>query len=341
MKKTLSIVLFVFFLVVSSCSVEETVVGAPESVVKDPNPVVVVEKPIMPPSSLMKPAIRNTNNVSLMNKAKEVVRKRVVKSFRRILNSEYILDNMTQQEYNDLPTDNLYNAKEDSLNVVAGTKYSYKYGYNYNLSNQLADIHTDYIENGVVLASSSQYFEYETNGDVKTISANASTRDGVYHYNNDGLIDKMYDVTGNVLLSKYIYDSQGRISDSYDRSDGKIEAFFHDHYHYEYLDDHTFIKTRYEVNPVDNVENLYIQETKQFDSTKPGIYNKEAIYKLDNEYLHIIFVVHFTHFYNRPDLPDATYSYRSKYFYDSDGYLMKFDEYGLNRPSDITIYKYE
>jgi hypothetical protein len=77
----------------------------------------------------------------------------------------------------------------------------------------------------------------------------------------------------------------------------------------------------------------------QYDPLKPGIYNKEPIYQIDNSYLHMIRSSVYDKFHK--DFGYAFDVFSPKYFYDVDGYLMKFDYRGMNITSSIYIFKYE
>ena len=74
------------------------------------------------------------------------------------------------------------------------------------------------------------------------------------------------------------------------------------------------------------------------DPSKPGIYNKEPLYRLDNKYMHAIQLTAYILYQGKYILQ---FEVRPKYFYDVDGYLMKYDAAGLNFTVDLIKYKYE
>lgn len=269
-------------------------------------------KAIIPQSALLKPAVKNINKKSLTGKTSETI-KRLSKSI------QYDKDKYKIDETADYSlTDNLYSANEDILN--ANTPKGDVRTYTYNDLGQLIKI--DLLKGPNSLGSSGTEFsyEYDNNGNV----INNKTP---YTYEN-GLIT-------NVLIdgysTKYTYDLSGRVI----HRTGSMNASA-----FEYTD--TEVKeTRYEVIPSQGeVANGRVVITK-YDGTKAGIYNNEPYYKiattfssllgqtLPNPYLHVI----------EQKLVDngviqKTQTY--KYFYDTDGYLIKVDD-GVY----VTIYIYE
>lgn len=165
---------------------------------------------------------------------------------------------------------------------------------------------------------------------------NATTKD-VYNrsftYNSVGLIDKKLKVDGSLEFT-YEYDTQGRVINVFHYSSGTQADM---HYTYSYPDTNFYWKVWYAVNPLDQSEDKVDSVLYQFDPSKSGIYNKEPIYRLNNEYLHVIQLTD----YPKYNGFKAAWSARPKYFYDAEGYLMKYDSAGLNRTVDIMTFIYE
>jgi hypothetical protein len=323
-----------------SCSNDEPAIPPPVVIVPPAVPPVVVVLPpvaVIPVSSLMKPAIRNINlpGTSKISKNYKIgeTRKHIIKSFRfaqnRVnTNYKYILYNMSNSEYSNLPTDNLYQVKEDSLNL--NTEVEFTYNYKYNALNQLSEIHMMYI-----LAPSIgpvELFTYSANGLLDNI---ISVQSGTYTYNTSGLIDKMFDRSGTTLQFTYQYDTLGRVIDVYHYTDGIKKDM---HYTYSYPDASTYIKSWFAINPSDQSETKTSYVTYIIDPTKPGIYNKEPVYQIDNSYLHFIQLTSQILYNGSWRLQ---FEARPKYFYNADGYLIKYDSAGFNYTSDITVFRYE
>ncbi|MNR32406.1 hypothetical protein D3C85_1499920 [compost metagenome] len=77
-------------------------------------------------------------------------------------------------------------------------------------------------------------------------------------------------------------------------------------------------------------------ETVIFDPEKAGVYNKEPLYMIDNSHLHKIkWTPHNT------GMGFSNVTYIPKYFYDEDGYLIVYDEYGMREPAHMTTFIYE
>lgn len=320
-----------------SCSKDEPIIGSTPPVVVVP-PIVVAPPIVLPISSLMKPAIRNVNlpgtsKISKNYKTGET-RKHIVKSFRfaqnRVnTNYKYVLYNMSNSEYLNLPTDNLYQVKEDSLNL--NTEVEFTYNYKYNTLNQLSEIHMMYILSPSI--GPVELFTYNSSGKLDNIT---SVQTGTYTYNASGLIDKMFDRNGTTLQFTYQYDSQGRVKDVYHYTGDGIKKDMH--YIYSYPDANTYIKSWFVINPSDQSETNTSYVTYIIDPTKPGIYNKEPVYQIDNSYLHLIQLTSQILYNGSWRLQ---FESRPKYFYNADGYLIKYDSAGFNHTSDITVFRYE
>jgi len=330
MRKIFSLLLFV---VLFSCSNDES---NPVDPLTPPTgtPPPSETKSKIPVSSLMKPAIRNINSSSPTGKTVEV-RKRVIKSIRfrnQKVNTNYKYNiTIDIADYNNLPTDNLYDSNEDALNKD-NENMDYILDYLYNTNNQLIDIKNVFAQDGVVPEEFN--FQYGADGKLTDILT-TYTYGGKYTYNTNALIDKEIDANGKIRFA-YEYDSLGRITNSYYYSVGDNSLIMH--YTYDYPDNETYIKSWYAVNPTDGTETKTSYIIYKYDSSKPGIYNKEPLYRLENKYLHVIQITSYV-LYQGEFIPQ--FEVRPKYFYDPDGYLIKYDSAGLNYPGDITRYIYE
>ncbi|PIF32334.1 YD repeat-containing protein [Flavobacterium sp. 9] len=269
-------------------------------------------KAVLPQSGLLKPAVKNINKKSASGKRSETV-KHLVQSI-QYDKDKYVIDPTSDSSL----TDNLYAASEDALN--ANTPKGDVRTYTYNDLGQL--IRIDILKGPNSLGSSGIEFsyEYDSNGNV----INNKTP---YTYEN-GLIT-------NVLIdgysTTYTYDSSGRVI----HRAGSMNAST-----FEYTD--TEVKeTRYEVIPSQGeVANGRVVITK-YDGTKAGIYNNEPYYKiattfssllgqtLPNPYLHVIEQ-------KLVDNGEVQKTQTYKYFYDTDGYLIKVDD-GVY----VTVYIYQ
>lgn len=330
--KTLALVLLSIFI---SCSKEDST-PTPPLVIEPP---VVVPPVIVPPvaitlpiSSLLKPVIKNSNSSTkskTTGASKHVVSAIIFANTTASIVYTYKLNNLTKSEYLALPTDNLYDSSEEALNATS--EHGYENTFVYNGLNQLIEI-----KNKLMLPTPrdllSEFFTYDANGNV-----NATTKD-VYDqsftYNTAGLIDKKIKNDGSVEFT-FEYDAQGRVVNvnHYMGSNNQIDM----HYTYSYPDNNFYWKIWYAVNPLDQSEDKVDSVLYQFDPSKAGVYNKEPIYRLNNEYLHIIELTD----YPKYNGFKAAWSARPKYFYDAEGYLIKYDRGGLNYSGDITVYKYE
>ena len=317
-----------------SCSTDESSTE-PEIVVPvDPKPVdPVVTKPVLPKSEMMKPAIVNISSSKAAKNTEE--KKRIVRSTKFAQNIganiyQYRLDR-DANVYKNLPSENLFDTAEIALNKA--TERDYDLVYRYNSLGQLTNISTDkvYTNNGHTNTPENFSFTYNDNGSLNEMISSYAFGSR-YTYNEKGLIEKRIENDGYISY-KYIYDEQERIS----------EAFFyiHDvlqmHYKYTYINETSYIKAWYSVN-VDQTETLTSYVVFTFDPTKAGVYNKEPYYRLDNQYLHVTKI-------SSNILSNGSWQVQfeaiPKYFYDEDGYLIKYDAAGFNYTTDITVFEYE
>ncbi|PZX93865.1 hypothetical protein DOS84_07900 [Flavobacterium aquariorum] len=266
----------------------------------------------IPQSGLLKPAVKNINKKLNTGKMKEAV-KRLVQSIQYDKN-KFKIDESSDYSL----TDNLYSANEDLLNV--GTPKGDVRSYTYNDLGQLTQISIQKGPGSIGSSGIEFSYEYDSNGNV-------INNDTPYTYEN-GLIT-------NVLLdgywTTYTYDSNGRVI----HRKGKMNSST-----FEYTDQEVK-ETRYEVlSSLEEVANGRVVITK-YDNAKAGIYNNEPYYKiattfssllgqtLPNPYLHVI----------EQKIVDNGVAQKSqsyKYFYDTDGYLIKVDDAVY-----VTIYIYQ
>lgn len=269
-------------------------------------------KAVIPQSALLKPAVKNINKKSANGKSNETV-KHLVQTIQYDKN-KYKVDETSDSSL----TDNLYVANEDILN--ANTPKGDVRTYTYNESGQLTRIDIQKGPNSIGSSGIEFSYEYDNNGNV----INNKTP---YTYEN-GLITNVL-IDG--YLTTYIYDSSGRVI----RRTGALNASS-----FEYTDNEVK-ETRYEVIPSQGeVASGRVVITK-YDGTKAGIYNNEPYYKiattfstllgqtLPNPYLHVIEQ-------KLVDNGEVQKSQTYKYFYDTDGYLIKVDD-GVY----VTIYIYQ
>ncbi|KAF2332657.1 hypothetical protein [Flavobacterium nitrogenifigens] len=329
--KLLLVFTILFQLTMISCSSDEAPVDPEVVVPVDPKPV--DPKPVLPKSEMMKPAIVNIS-FSKTSKSSET-RKRLIRSTKFAQNYmgkiyQYKLDR-DAAIYKDLPSENLYDTVETALNIK--TERDYELVYKYNNLGQLIKIEADkvYTNNGNTNTPEVFSFTYNENGSLNEMISSYAYGSS-YTYNSKGLIDKRIEKDGFVSY-KYFYDEQDRILDVY--------FYIHDalqmHYKYTYPDDKTYIKGWYSVN-VDQTETLTSYVVYAFDPAKAGVYNKEPYYRLDNQYLHVTKI-------SASILSNGTWQVQfevvPKYFYDEEGYLIKYDAAGLNYTTDITVFEYE
>lgn len=316
-----------------SCSNDEPQIP-PQSVIVPP---VTPPAPSVPPiatvpnSSLMKPAVVNIRKINPTGKSTGVI-KRLVKTITYTANS--VFDKMyktklTDAEYRALPTDNLYDPTEELLNVDT-KKYDERiYSYNaignlekitinniaypdYNGTPAYAPIIFEYTESG----ASVQIKKYQDMGAVL-----------VYEYNTIGQIIKARELDGSLKYT-FEYDEYNNITSKYFYYGGNTPQM---HYTYIYYADNTYAKNWIQVNP-DGSETKTSTVTYKYDKSVAGVYKNEAIYKIlmDNEqglsYLHIT---------------SNSAGYNPKYFYDADGYLLKYDRVGTNEANYVTLFIYE
>ena len=298
------------------------------------SPVVIVPPLIAPPTAVFKPAVVNIANKSTTGRI--AATKRLVKTIR--FTSTSVFDykyktKFTDAEYKALPTDNLYDPTEEALNV--NTKKYDERAYTYNASNNLekitinnlafpsdnsspayAPIIFTYLESG----ARTQVTRYQDAGAVL-----------LYEYNSIGQIIKAKEVNGTLRYT-FEYDENNNISNKYYYTNDAVGNPRPQYrYTYVYYSNSTYIKNWIEVN-ADGTEKVNGTVTYTYNKNLTGVYNNEPIYKvlMDNieglAYLHII--------------SNTNGSY-PKYFYDADGYLIKYDKNGYNDAMDITLFKYE
>ncbi|WP_281634080.1 hypothetical protein [Flavobacterium luteolum] len=336
-KKLLKLLLaftILFQFTVISCSSDEPPVEPEVVIPVDPKPVDPVKpKPVLPKSEMMKPAIVNISS-SKTSKSSET-RKRLVRSTKFAQNYmgkiyQYNLDR-DAATYKDLPSENLYDTVETALNKK--TERDYELVYKYNNLGQLTRIEADkvYTNNGLTNTPEIFSFTYNENGSLNEMISSYAFGSS-YTYNDRGLIEKRIEKDGFVSY-KYFYDEKDRISD--------VFFYIHDvlqmNYKYTYPNDTSYIKSWYSVN-ADQIGTLTSYVVYTFDNTKAGVYNKEPYYRLDNQYLHVTKI-------SSNVLSNGVWQVQfeavPKYFYDEEGYLIKYDAAGFNYTTDITVFEYE
>jgi YD repeat-containing protein len=330
MKNLLKTIILLLAMIFIGCSKDDIAPTSPIAV--DPPAVVPPIITTAPVASLMKPAIKNSNS-STKNRTSGVT-KHVVSAIifanTTVTNIyTYNLNGIKKSEYLALPTDNLYDPAEEALNATS--IHGFENTFVYNSSNQLVEI-----KNKSMLPTpidmQSEFFSYDGTGTVNATKKDAYNQS--YTYNAAGLIDKKLKSDGTLDFT-YEYDTQGRIISVFHYMGSNNQADMH--YTYSYPDSNFYWKVWYAVNSLDQSEDKVDSVLYQFDPSKAGVYNKEPIYRLNNEYLHIIELTD----YPKYNAFKAAWSARPKYFYDADGYLIKYDKAGLNFSGDITVYKYE
>lgn len=323
---------FLTFLLITFCCIN--LVSCSNDETDAPTPVVITPPLIPPTTTVLKPAVVN---IKEQNKTgRTATTKRLVKTinftFQSWSDSKY-KTKFTDVEYAALPTDNLYDPTEEALNVE--TKKFDERTYSYNTSGNLEQITINNIANPAynnTPAYAPITFSYlETGARVQITRYQDAGAVLVYEYNSIGQIIKARDLYGalkytfeydeaNNIISKYLY---------YTGTDGNPKPQMH--YTYSYLPNNSYIKNWISVD-VNGVEKTTSSVTYSYNKNVAGVYNNEAVYKvlMDNQeglsYLHI-----------------TTNSNGSnpKYFYDTDGYLIKYDRHGLNNANDITLFIYE
>lgn len=290
---------------------------------------------VTPPKTMFKPAVVNLKNSNTTGKS-TVLTKKLVKTISYYQTSVFdktYKTMYTAEEYAALPTDNLYDVREDSLNVSTN-KYDER-AYTYNSSNLLEKITINniaYPEYNSRPAYAPIIFEYTTDGSKMKIMK----------YQNSGIIlDYVYNSLGQIIAANEL-NGTPKYTFEYDEHDNISSQYFYYtdpngitkpqmHHTYAYYPNNTYVKTWFAVNP-DNTETKSAEVTYTYDKNVAGVYNNEAVYKVlfDNAtglpYLHII---------------SNTVGSNPKYFYDAEGYLIKFDKHGKNMATDITRYFYE
>jgi hypothetical protein len=302
----------------------------PDKLNDEEQPIVVIK----PTADLFKPAIVNIKASNTTGKSTAVT-KRLVKAItfeptnlKPLYNTKY-----TAQEYRSLPTDNVYDVTEEALNLDTN-KYDER-TYAYSASGNLESITINNIAypgyNGTI-AYAPITFEYlESGARVQITKYQNAGSVLIYEYNTIGQIINAKEVGGNLKYT-FEYDENNNISSKYFYSTNAFGvAKPQIRYNYIYYANNTYTKNWIDVAS-DGSENQTSSVTYTYNKDVSGVYNNEAIYKTlnDNEagqpFLHII---------------SNTANYTPKYFYDADGYLIKYDKVGQSKASDITIFIYE
>lgn len=319
MKKIIGLI--VLFMLLISCSAENEVISE-----KPDSP-----KQVLVEASKRKSAINVFLKTNTTGKSTAEPRKKLVKSIsymaENALNRKFKI-NMTMEQYYALGTDNIYDKKEDTLNL--NSKVYEERTFTYNADNNLEKISINniaYPDYNTLDSYKPIIFEYETNGTKKLVSRYQDN--GMimkFEYNAIGQIIKAFNIQDDLLYT-YDYDEQGNIFSKYAYLNNKKIM----HYTYVYYPNNTYDKNWISVD-VDGTEKITSTVNYTFDRSVEGVYQNNQIYKAtsDNQeglqYLHII---------------SNSAGYRPKYFYDADGYLIKYDKGGVNDTNDITIFKYE
>lgn len=332
MKKTILLILLISLV---SCSSENNPID-PTSPTNPTSPT----SPTNPIQVIKKPAVINITDKNLTAKGvtskTTTIRKRLVKTI--TYTSSTVFDKkyqtkLSEAEYLALPTDNLYDPTEESLNV--NTKIYDERTYTYNSSNNLEKITINniaYPDYNGTLAYSPIVFEYFESG-AKVQITKYQDKGAVlrYEYNSIGQIINAKDLDGKLRYT-FEYDENNNVISKYlYMSSGVSGVKPHMHYTYVYYPNSTYVKNWIEVNP-DGTENKTSSVTYNYDKNIAGVYNNEPVYKvlMDNEqglsYLHIT---------------SNTAGWKPKYFYDSDGYLIKYDSAGQSNANEITLFVYE
>lgn len=340
---SLSLVIIALFqLTIISCSKDEVEPEKPIVVVPEEPKPEVPEVPVstVPKSEIMKPAIRNISVSANKMGKRTVEQKRLVRSTQFAQNYmghiyTYHYNTDLIGDYRTLPSENLYDPGEKELNV--DTERDNVQIYKYNTSGQLTNIETEtvFTNNGLTSNPEEFSFEYNSDGTLKQMISSYAYR-GTYSYNDKGLIDKKIDVSGFVSHS-YEYDDKGRIVSSYlytNTANGRIPNM---HYVYFYPDDTSYVKTWYEVSE-DQTETNRSYVIYTYDPAKAGVYNKEPYYQIDNQYMHVVKLESHILYNGAWQLQFESVP---KYFYDAEGYLIKYDSAGFNYTTDIRVYEYE
>jgi hypothetical protein len=308
--------------------------------ITEPNPpVIVITPPVVtspptvtiPATNLMKPAIRNINKSSKTSRGLEE-NKKILKSVTYANNGltgqllfYKLNDTLSQTEYEKIPTDYKYDESEELLN-----KDLYKANvtnYFYNGLGQLIQIksmrYNSADPNGY---EQSTYFTYDGNGKVSTITDYFGS---VFAYNPEGLINKRTQFDGK-NIEIYSYDSQQRVTSStrwifgpMDDINAPIDTWDKSRTDYIYNDiqNNKYFEIWFtSFNDDGSVRNNSMRNVVKYDDSKPGIKNKEPLYMIDNAYVH-----------NKD----------GKFFYNTDGYLRKYDASSTNSAGSITIFYYE
>lgn len=286
-----------------------------------------------------KPAIYNIGlNTSKNKNAKILNRKKLVKTIQFDRTGIYsdpnnlFKINISLTDYLALPTDNIYDPTEEFLNVGITKTFQERLYYYDNFDN-LIKITIDNISNPIyntLPVGAPILFEYNLNG-IKNQITQYRDNNTIYNlvYNNNNQIIKALNVdTGNIEYT-FEYDEYNNIKSKYLYSSFNNKPQMR--YTYEYYPNNTYRKNWISVD-YNGVEVVTATILYTYDKNISGVYNNEPIYKIlrDNQeglqYLHIV---------------SNSAEFRPKYFYDSDGYLKKYDSLGRNNAEDITLFFYE
>jgi len=326
------LVIALFCINFTSCSNDDTDETIP--------PVVVVPPSVPPATTVLKPAVVNIVSNGSAGKSKNskstAVTKRLVKAitFRSTSAFDYkYKTKFTAEEYKALPNDNVYDPTEELLNLDT-KKYDERI-YTYNASGNLDKITIDNIaypgNNGTVAYSPIIFNYLESGARVQVTRYQDKGAVLLYEYNTIGQVIKARDVDGTLRYT-FEYDENNNIISKFLYTlgtDGNPKPQMH--YTYAYYANSTYTKNWIEILP-DGSSKINSTITYTYNKNVSGVYNNEPIYKIlmDNEeglaYLHIM---------------HNTNGASPKYFYDVDGYLIKYDKNGLNDANDITLFIYE
>jgi hypothetical protein len=338
MKKLILLLAFISTFFITNCSNDDDVIKKNDEQVTDGGNVTPDPKPTTPTlvsENKRKSAIvtflggSKTGKLTGKSAGKSAATKRLVKSIQYISTSPFDTKFKTRISYNDylaLPTDNLYDKEEDLLN--ANTQKYEERTYTYNELGNLEKITINniaYPGYNSMEAYKPIIYEYNSDGSKKQISRYQSIGMVMnFEYNSLGQIVKAFNIYGE-LMYDFFYDEYGNIAMKILYLMGKP----HMKYTYIFYPDNTYEKTWIDIE--DN-ERVASRVKYKFNKNVKGVYFDEALYKAisDNQeglqYLHIT---------------ENTAGYRPKYFYDSEGYLIKYDKVGKNDANDITIFIYE
>jgi hypothetical protein len=333
MKNTFKLLLLIITLSFVGC--EDPIETTTPIVVKPP----IVVTPPTPTTTIFKPAVKNifSSPTSRTSATKHLVK--LVKFHSKSVSDTKYKIKLSQSEYIALPTDNLYDPTEEILNIdftkpytdAISTVYSVK-TYTYNSSSNLEKITIDnimYPAYNDTPGNAPIIFEYNSSGSLLQIT---KYQEGgiplTYEYNSVGQIINAKDIGGGIKYT-FEYDAENNIISKY----LYISGTKHMHYTYIYLPDNSYIKNWFSV--VNGVETKDASVKYRYNKNVSGVYNNEAIYKALWDSGDSVTGLPFLHI-TSDDIDN-----NPKYFYDADGYLIKYDKAGKNDANDITLFIYE